>query len=284
MADVDKWIAQLQRLEKLSAADVLSLCNKTREVLVQEPNVVRLSSPLVVSGDIHGQFADLQQLFSLAGHPCANNYVFLGDYVDRGSNSVECISLLMCLKVKFRERFVLLRGNHECRAITAVYGFYDECLSKYSDTNVWKAFVELFDFLPLSAVIDDAILCVHGGLSPYTGSLDAIAAINRFQEIPVAGPLCDLVWSDPDHRLGWNVSQRNVGVTFGEAISREFTHNNGLNFIARAHEAVQQGYEWRHNGHVVTIFSASNYCNSHNEAAFMIFHNLVPFFHNFVSS
>ncbi|TKR61556.1 hypothetical protein L596_028651 [Steinernema carpocapsae] len=281
MSDVDRWIVKLLRSEILSVPDVISLCNTARDILAHEPNVVHVASPVVVCGDIHGQFADLMKLFASAGDPVTTNYLFLGDYVDRGLNSVACIQLLMCLKVKFRERFILLRGNHECRVITKVYGFYDECQRKYGTSRVWREFVELFDFLPLTALIDNVILCVHGGLSPTIQTLDHIRQINRVGEIPIEGPLCDLMWSDPDERCGWNPSIRKVSKTFGEAITEEFNRNNGLIFLARAHESVKTGYDWRHKGHVVTIFSAPNYCNQSNEAAYMQIQDLIPWFYKF---
>lgn len=147
----------------------------------------------------------------------------MGDYVDRGYYSVETVTLLVALKVRYRERITILRGNHESRQITQVYGFYDECLRKYGNPNVWKYFTDLFDYLPLTALVDGQIFCLHGGLSPSIDTLDHIRALDRLQEVPHEGPMCDLLWSDPDDRGGWGISPRGAGYTFGQVC---LTSNN----------------------------------------------------------
>jgi serine/threonine-protein phosphatase 2A catalytic subunit len=140
-----------------------------------------------------------------------------------------------------------------------VYGFYDECLRKYGNANVWKFFTDLFDYLPLTALIDNQIFCLHGGLSPSIDTLDNIRALDRLQEVPHEGPMCDLLWSDPDDRCGWGISPRGAGYTFGQDISEAFNHNNGLTLVARAHQLVMEGYNWSQDRNVVTIFSGK--CN-----------------------
>lgn len=194
-----------------------------------------------------------------------------GDYVDRGYYSVETVTLLVALKIRYPERITILRGNHESRQITQVYGFYDECLRKYGNANVWKYFTDLFDFLPLTALIDSQIFCLHGGLSPSIDTLDNIRALDRIQEVPHEGPMCDLLWSDPDDRCGWGISPRGAGYTFGQDISEAFNHNNGLTLVARAHQLVMEGYNWSQDRNVVTIFSGkfcflkrSSYANFHS--------------------
>jgi serine/threonine-protein phosphatase 2A catalytic subunit len=150
------------------------------------------------------------------------------------------------------------------------YGFYDECLRKYGSANVWKFFTDLFDYLPLTALIEQQIFCLHGGLSPSIDTLDHVRQLDRIQEVPHEGPMCDLLWSDPDDRTGWGVSPRGAGYTFGQDISEQFNHNNGLNLVARAHQLVMEGYNWCHEQNVVTIFSAPNYCyRCGNQAAIM---------------
>jgi diadenosine tetraphosphatase ApaH/serine/threonine PP2A family protein phosphatase len=193
-----------------------------------------------------------------------------GDYVDRGYFSVETVTLLVALKIRYPQRITILRGNHESRQITQVYGFYDECLRKYGNANVWKYFTDLFDYLPLTALIDNQIFCLHGGLSPSIDTLDNIRALDRIQEVPHEGPMCDLLWSDPDDRCGWGISPRGAGYTFGQDISEAFNHNNGLTLVARAHQLVMEGYNWSQDRNVVTIFSAPNYCyRCGNQAAIM---------------
>eukprot|EP00656_Telonema_subtile_P055060 TRINITY_DN840_c0_g1_i4.p1 TRINITY_DN840_c0_g1~~TRINITY_DN840_c0_g1_i4.p1 ORF type:complete len:243 (-),score=25.17 TRINITY_DN840_c0_g1_i4:113-841(-) len=191
----------------LSESDVVHLCKAAIEILREEDNVVPLNAPLTVVGDIHGQYFDLLEIFRIGG-PCPDtNYLFLGDYVDRGHHSVECVTLLVLLKARFPERIHILRGNHESRQITQVYGFYDEVLRKYGNANVWVQFTELFDYLPLAGLIEGDVFTPHGGLSPSVQTVAQInAEIDRVKEVPHEGPVCDLVWSDPDDRQGWNLS------------------------------------------------------------------------------
>lgn len=131
---------------------------KAREILMEESNVQPVRCPVTVCGDIHGQFHDLMELFRIGGNSPDTNYLFMGDYVDRGYYSVETVTLLVALKVRYKDRVTILRGNHESRQITQVYGFYDECLRKYGNANVWKAFTDLFDYLPLTALIEEQVL------------------------------------------------------------------------------------------------------------------------------
>lgn len=269
-SEVDGWIEKLKRGENLTEAEARELCNKAKEILANEKNVQPVKCPVTICGDVHGQYNDLLELFRIGGQPPETNYLFMGDYVDRGYYSVKTVSLLMSLKVRYKDRITLTRGNHESRQITQVYGFYDECLRIYGNANVWKHFTDLFDFLPLTALVEKQIFCLHGGLSPSIDTLNNIMDQDRVQEVPHEGPVCDLLWSDPDDRPGWGISPRGAGYTFGQDISEQFNHNNGLTLVARAHQLVMEGYNWTHEKNVVTIFSAPNYCyRCGNQAAIM---------------
>jgi len=268
--NLDRYIDQLLKCKPLPESDVKALCEKAKEIFAEESNVHPVKAPVTVCGDIHGQFYDLLELFKMGGMPPDTSYLFMGDYVDRGQHSVETVTLLVALKVRHRDRITLLRGNHESRQITQVYGFYDECNRKYGNAHVWKYFTELFDYLPLTAVVADQIFCLHGGLSPSIDTLDNIRSLDRIQEVPHEGPMCDLLWSDPDERPGWGVSYRGAGYTFGQDVSEQFNHNNKLKIIARAHQLVMDGYSETQNKNVVTVFSAPNYCyRCGNQAAIM---------------
>jgi len=165
----------------------------------------------------------------------------MGDFVDRGYYSVETFLLLLALKVRYPDRITLIRGNHESRQITQVYGFYDECLRKYGSVNVWRYCTEIFDYLSLSAIIEDKIFCVHGGLSPSINTLDQIRTIDRKQEVPHDGAMCDLMWSDPEDIDGWGLSPRGAGYLFGGDVVESFNNTNNLNLICRAHQLVMEG-------------------------------------------
>eukprot|EP00730_Choanoeca_flexa_P016927 TRINITY_DN8084_c0_g1_i2.p1 TRINITY_DN8084_c0_g1~~TRINITY_DN8084_c0_g1_i2.p1 ORF type:complete len:308 (+),score=36.69 TRINITY_DN8084_c0_g1_i2:45-968(+) len=258
--DLDAHIEQLKDGKQLSEEQVKLLCEKAKEILSKESNVREVKCPVTVCGDVHGQFYDLLELFRIGGEVPNTNYLFMGDYVDRGYYSVETVSLLVALKVRYPERISILRGNHESRQITQVYGFYDECLKKYASPAVWTYFTDLFDFLPLTGLVERQIFCLHGGLSPHVETLDVIRSMDRFQEVPHEGPMCDLLWSDPDDRKGWNVSPRGAGFNFGKDVSETYNETNGLTLVSRAHQLVMEGYNWSHDRNVVTIFSAPNYC------------------------
>mmetsp|Transcript_67887 Transcript_67887/g.99292 ORF Transcript_67887/g.99292 Transcript_67887/m.99292 type:complete len:314 (+) Transcript_67887:251-1192(+) len=270
MEDLDRQIASVMDCNPLLEDEVVRLCEKTKEILQGDQNVPNIAAPVTVVGDIHGQFYDLLELFRIGGRAPDTNYLFMGDYVDRGYYSVECVTLVVLLKLRYPNRVTILRGNHESRQITQVYGFYDECVRKYGSANVWKCFTDLFDFLPLAATIDKQLFCPHGGLSPSLDTVAQMQQLERFQEIPHEGPICDLMWSDPDDRVGWGISPRGAGYTFGQDVSEHFNHTNGFEFIVRAHQLVMEGYNWSHENAVVTLFSAPNYCyRCGNQAAIM---------------
>ena len=300
-SDLDRMIETLRRCEVLKESEVKLLCSKAMEILVEESNVQRIDSPVTICGDIHGQFYDLMGLFKVGGDCPQTNYLFMGDFVDRGFYSVETFLSPLALKVRPRraftprmsadrrsrrgpqktlriqpspsppplspttqvrypDRIFPIRGNHESRQITQVYGFYDECLRKYGSVNVWRYCTDIFDYLSLSAIIDNRILCVHGGLSPTITTVDQIRTIDRKQEVPHDGAMCDLLWSDPEDVTGWGLSPRARGYSFGGDVCQQFNAANNIDLIARAHQLVMEGYKWMFDEQLVTVWSAPNYC------------------------
>ncbi|KAI4199719.1 MAG: hypothetical protein LQ350_004441, partial [Teloschistes chrysophthalmus] len=347
-------IADLRACKTIPEPAVRDLCHKARELLIEEGNVVQVDAPVTICGDIHGQFHDLMELFRVGGDVPDTNYLFMGDFVDRGFYSLESFLLLLCLKVRYPDRITLIRGNHESRQITTVYGFYDECLRKYGSANVWRYCCEVFDYLALGALVlgtsaqlepapmdpeiqatliptdeeieieimnsrnevtsrfprnrrrlfdnespppssssrspnhpppspppqngppgtaatsssaggysannGGAVLCVHGGLSPLVETVDAIRLLDRKQEVPHEGAMCDLLWSDPDEIDGWGLSPRGAGFLFGSDIVKRFNHLNNLSLIARAHQLVMEGFKEMFDSSIVTVWSAPNYC------------------------
>ena len=272
--DIEEFIPRIKKGDILSERELKAVCRKAIEILAEESNVVQVKAPVVVAGDIHGQFYDLLELFRIGGEIPHSNYIFIGDFVDRGAHSVETMELFLCLKVKYPSHITLLRGNHETRLTSRNYGFYDEIHNKYGNENAWNMFQEVFDYLPISAVIDDKIFCVHGGLSPDIRTIDEIRLIDRVVEAPSEGPFADLLWSDP-YNLddeGWAKNSRGAGWLFGARVVADFNHLNGLELIARAHQLVQEGYEfWFPERSLVTVWSAPNYSyKCGNQASIML--------------
>lgn len=258
--DLEKQIELLKRCELLTEKEVKVLCNTAKTLLIKEENIRHVHLPVTVCGDIHGQFHDLKELFKVGNELPEINYIFLGDYVDRGKYSIETFLLLLALKIRYPDQITLIRGNHECRQITEVYGFYDECVKKYGSINVWKYCTDVFDYLTIGALIENSYFCIHGGLSPCFNKIDELRNIKRIQEIPKTGSLCDIMWSDPSEKEGWDKSPRGAGYLFGPDIVYKFCYVNKIQFIARAHQLVMDGYKWWFNKKLVTIWSAPNYC------------------------
>jgi len=276
--DVDKILEKLLEVKdkkpgkqvNLTETEIRGLCLKSREIFISQPILLELEAPLKVCGDIHGQYSDLLRLFEYGGFPPESNYLFLGDYVDRGKHSLETICLLMAYKIKFPENFFLLRGNHESASINRIYGFYDECKRRYS-IKLWKTFTDCFNCLPVAAVIDEKILCMHGGLSPELSSLDQIRRIIRPTDVPDTGLLCDLLWSDPDKDVqAWGENERGVSFVFGPEIISVFLKKQDLDLICRAHQVVEEGYEFFAKRQLVTLFSAPNYCGEFDNSGAMM--------------
>ncbi|EAN80144.1 protein phosphatase 4 catalytic subunit, putative [Trypanosoma brucei brucei TREU927] len=260
MSDLNAMIETLYAGRLITERQVVQLCDWCKDIFLEEGNVDVVFAPVTLCGDIHGQFFDLLELFRHGGRVPDTSYVFMGDYVDRGYHSVETLILLLLLKVRYPDRITLLRGNHESRQITQVYGFYDECYRKFGSATVWRLCTDLFDYMPLSAVVEGSVFCVHGGLSPHIATLDEIRALDRKQEVPHDGPMSDLLWSDPDEMEGWGVSPRGAGFIFGGDVAKTFNHKNGLSLIARAHQLVFEGYKSMFDDNCCTVWSAPNYC------------------------
>ncbi|XP_072977418.1 serine/threonine-protein phosphatase PP1-like [Typha angustifolia] len=255
---------------QLADAEIRQLCLASKEIFLNQPNLLELEAPIKICGDIHGQYSDLLRLFEYGGLPPKANYLFLGDYVDRGKQSIETICLLLAYKIKYPENFFLLRGNHECASINRIYGFYDECKRRFN-VRLWKVFTDCFNCLPVAALIDEKILCMHGGLSPYLNDLNQIRYIARPVDVPDQGLLCDLLWSDPDKDIeGWGENDRGVSYTFGPDKVSEFLQKHDIDLICRAHQVVEDGYEFFSKRQLVTVFSAPNYCGEFDNAGAMM--------------
>lgn len=229
------------------------------KVLMSQPVCLEISPKINICGDIHGQFYDLLRLFEISGYPPDSRYLFLGDYVDRGKQSLETICLLIAYKIKYPKDVYLLRGNHESENVCKVYGFYDECKKRVS-LKAWKLFCNLFDHLPLSALIDNKILCMHGGISKELITISQLKAFKRPLEVPEIGLVCDLLWADPfENSVGWGPNERGVSFTFNSKVLETFLDKNDLDLVCRAHQVVEEGYEFFGDQTLVTIFSAPNY-------------------------
>jgi len=307
------------RLEIDTAEMLIERC---AALFKEEPNMLELRYPLTVCGDVHGQFFDLIRLFEVGGDPKDTQYLFLGDYVDRGCFSTEVVFYLYALKITYPKTFFMLRGNHECRQLTSFFNFKDECAYKYN-LGIYDKIMSSFDNLPLAALINKAFFCVHGGLSPDLTSLDEVKSMDRFVEIPREGPMCDLLWSDPyeedadpnnpdkvaQHKsdnpddaahghhetqatswFGYN-DTRQCSYVYGVEAVKQFLKDNKLTSIIRAHEAQVDGYKMqmvnKTSGipRVITIFSAPNYCDVYkNKAACLKFDNNVLNIKQFIDS
>jgi serine/threonine-protein phosphatase PP1 catalytic subunit len=244
----------------LKNAEIQAICHQAREVFLSQPALLELDAPVKIVGDVHGQYTDLIRMFEMCGFPPSSNFLFLGDYVDRGKQSLETILLLLCYKLKYPENFFLLRGNHECANVTRVYGFYDEC-KRRCNVKIWKTFIDCFNTLPIAAIVAGKIFCVHGGLSPALSHMDDIRNIARPTDVPDYGLLNDLLWSDPaDMEQDWEANERGVSYCFGKKVITDFLATHDFDLVCRAHMVVEDGYEFFNDRVLVTVFSAPNVC------------------------
>ena len=268
---------------KLSEREVITVIDKVFPIIEKEDSMLELEPPLYICGDIHGQFYDLLRVFEILKYPPESKFLFLGDYVDRGKRSLECILLLLCLKIKYPSNIFLLRGNHESEDINRMYGFYDECKRKVS-LRIYKKFCNLFNILPITALVGEKILCMHGGLAYDLKNIDQLKTIKRPTEIPEAGLLCDLVWSDPDDSLYFGFctnKERGISVCFSKKQVEEFTEKNDLDLICRAHQVVEEGFQFFANMKLITVFTAPNYMDEfdNNGAILEVNENMICSLH-----
>uniref|UniRef100_A0A336LH31 protein-serine/threonine phosphatase n=1 Tax=Culicoides sonorensis TaxID=179676 RepID=A0A336LH31_CULSO len=264
MEDLLEWYRQQKKLHRKYAYKIL--CDVENYFRTQ-PSLVDVTIPddkkFTVCGDIHGQFYDLLNIFTINGLPSTENpYLFNGDFVDRGSFSVECIFTLFGFKLLYPDHFYMARGNHETINMNQMYGFTGEVLAKYNSTMA-DMFTQVYNWLPLCHCLNKRVLCMHGGLfSNDNVKLDDIRKIERNRQPPEEGTFCELLWSDPQNLPGRGPSKRGVGIQFGPDITFKFLLNNKLDYVIRSHEVKDSGYEEAHDGKCITVFSAPNYCDT----------------------
>ncbi|XP_047317719.1 serine/threonine-protein phosphatase BSL3 [Impatiens glandulifera] len=274
------WKPPVRRQFFLDCNEIADLCDSAERIFTLEPSVLQLRAPIKIFGDLHGQFGDLMRLFDEYGSPSTAgdisyiDYLFLGDYVDRGQHSLETITLLLSLKVEYPHNVHLIRGNHEAADINALFGFRIECIERMGERDgiwTWHRINRLFNWLPLAALIEKKIICMHGGIGRSINHVEQIENIQRPITMEAGSiVLMDLLWSDPtenDSVEGLRPNARGPGlVTFGPDRVMEFCNNNDLQLIVRAHECVMDGFERFAQGHLITLFSATNYCGTANNA------------------
>ena len=246
---------------RLTEREIITTIERAYPILKNEPSMLELEPPIYICGDIHGQFYDLLRVFEIIKYPPETKILFLGDYVDRGKKSLECILLLLCLKIKYPDKIFILRGNHETQDINRQYGFYDECKRRVS-LKIYKKFCDLFNILPLTALVGEKILCMHGGLSPLLSEIDDLKKIKRPTEIQEGSLECDLIWSDPEQDMFLefcNNEDRGISCCFSEKAVENFNNKNDIDLICRAHQVVEEGYQFFSNMKLITVFTAPNY-------------------------
>jgi len=284
LSKVDELIEFFKSGGILHQSVTQKILRRAYAIFKNEPNIVDVKGPsesrkVTICGDVHGQFYDFLNIFEINGKPSEENvYIFNGDFVDRGSWSVEVILTMLALKLALPRAFFMTRGNHEVHSMNAMYGFEGEVLHKYGSDrsssvgcNIYRAFREFFEALPLCHLIENKIFITHGGV-PCDGdvSLDEIRRLDRHCQPPDAGIMCDLLWADPHPGRGLLPSNRGISSLFGQDVTERFCATNGLSVIVRSHEMKGEGYEITHGGKCVTIFSAPNYCDTMGNTAALI--------------
>jgi serine/threonine-protein phosphatase PP1 catalytic subunit len=242
----------------ITIPNLLHLSKKAKAIFEKENSLLKVDGTFFIFGDIHGQYDDLLRFLELTGLPPKSRLIFLGDYVDRGDYSVEVVALLFALKIKFPNHVFIIRGNHECAEVNKEYGFFDDCVERYNShgSAIWSVMNKTLHTLPLALVVNDAVFCVHGGISPQIKSLDDINRCVRGTCIPENGILCDLTWSDPKQRqkTDWMENDRGVSFTFNENALEKFLIDTNIQMVCRAHQVVKNGYQF-YKRKLICVFS-----------------------------
>ena len=269
LINIDK--TKPEYLVNLKREEIDYIIYNSLKIIKEEKALIELEAPIRICGDIHGQYFDLLNIFESYGYPSQYNYLFLGNYVDFGKRSIEVLCLLLCYKIKYPEKITLLRGNHESSPKNKIFGFYNECIKRY-DIKIWKSFINLFNFLPVAALIDDKIFCMHGGLSPELNSPNDVLNISRPTDIPVSGLLFDLLNSNPS-KDAIEFDEDDNGdnsIIFGEKVVQDFCDKNNLDLIVRGNKVINNGYEFFAQKKLVTIFSAPNFKGEYKNSGGML--------------
>ncbi|OZC06998.1 putative phosphoprotein phosphatase 1 [Onchocerca flexuosa] len=260
----------IQMNQKITLDEILALMFSATRIIMEDGTLVEVEVPIKVVGDIHGQYEDMHKLFGVIGKVPDVKMIFLGDYVDRGPQSIETIIYLLCLKVKFRDRIYSLRRNHETLTVNRIYGCWNECALK-SNVNLWRNFQSFYNRMPMAGLISKRVLCMHGGLSPHLTNLEQICQIKHPCEPSDRGLLIDLIWSDPTNKGdGWFYSPRGLSYSFGKGVLLSACKLLKIDLIIRAHQVVQDGYELMVGKKLITIFSAPNYAGQFNNAGAVV--------------
>lgn len=279
---------------RLNLADAVHLSEVCRAKLRAEDNLLRLSGTITVVGDIHGQFYDLVKIIKLNGTPPSTKYLFLGNVIGGGGFNCETLLFLLAAKAKFPDHVFLLRGPNESLSVSSAFNLESECSLKYSK-QLYGLILQVFETLPLAAVVKDSFFCVHGGLSPDIEYIESICSLHRFRDVPVKGAMCDLLWADPHWDAENPVSverspsdeyytpetnyynmkpdfspnmKRGRSYVFNFASIKYFLTKNKILCIVRSHEVEDNGYKLyralpsTNYPCMISVFSAPNYCDS----------------------
>jgi len=272
---IDRFISKDSNVLAFSQVDLKVLAGAARDVFLSQSALLELEAPINIVGDIHGQYDDLRRIFK-SGHggseevfnPLQTPFLFLGNYVNHGKQSLETIITMLAYKVKYPESFFMLRGNHEDASMTRKYGFYDQCKDRYS-IEMWRQFCDVFNTMPVAAIINKKALAMHGGLSPKLTNFDQVKNLPRPTNVPEAGLMCDLLWAEPANDVkfsGWAENDRGVSFIFGQDVVSKFLQKNDMDLVIRSDQVVEGGYEFSSNRRMVTLFSVPNFRGEFNNA------------------